>query len=326
MKKSNWRFQSTINFIHICYERKPQRQKTLAKKLHFEHARLQPFEQDITKIMDFIKEIDIQIHDNEGDEPFTALGQTFHSNLSSDLCALIILAITKQNFQMNIILRHFIEFFIVSLWIEIGSRFTGGFNYYLYSEKWKKYRRDHKFNWNQIQGRLNDIIILNGIKGKNPLSKYFQTANEYDFRFLLSLPIRKCGKGNRERNYKRFKQIRRRTQKIERKAVYKMVLSNACLICKKRKTINGYVMGIPKTEDMVRMLKQITAVSDPKFGLNIELLREVYNYLSAEFVHFATRALPDRPPPTNTIGKQQVVMWGLDGVIFRLKILNPLTN
>jgi hypothetical protein len=149
--------------------------------------------------MDFIKEIDIQIHDNEGDEPFTALGQTFHSNLSSDLRALIILAITKQNFQMNIILRHFIEFFIVSLWIEIGSRFTGGFNYYLYSEK-----------WNQIQDRLSDIIILNGIKGKNPLLKYFQTANEYDFRFLLSLPICKCGKANRERNYKRFKEIWKR--------------------------------------------------------------------------------------------------------------------
>jgi hypothetical protein len=280
--------------------------------------------------MDFIKEIDNRIHDNEGDEPFTALGQTFHSNLSSDLRALIILAITKQNFQMNIILRHFIEFFIVSMWIEIGSRYTGGFDYYLYSEKWKEYRRDQKFNWNQIQNRLNDIIILNGVRGKNPLMKYFQTANEYDFRLLLSLPVcDNCGKDNRKRNYKRFEtnlEKRRRTQKLEGKAVYKTVLSNKCLICTNRKTINGYVMGIPETEDMVRMLKLITTESDPQFGLNIELLREVYIYLSAEFVHFATRALPDRPPRATTIGNQQVVMWGLDSVIFCLKILDPLTN
>jgi hypothetical protein len=150
MKKSNWRFQSTYNFIHICREHKTRRLKSLAKNLHFDHAKLQPFEQDITKIMDFIKEIDVRIHKNEGDPPSTALGQTFHTNLSSDLRALIILAITKQNFQMNIVLRHFIEFFIVSLWIEIGSRFTAGFYYYLFSEKWKKYRKDHKFTWNQI--------------------------------------------------------------------------------------------------------------------------------------------------------------------------------
>ena len=281
--------------------------------------------------MDFIKEIDNRIHDYEGDEPFTALGQTFHSNLSSDLRAMIILAITKQNLQMNIILRHFIEFFIVSLWIEIGSRFTGGFSYYLYSEKWKEYRREHKLNWNQIQDRLNDIIILNGIRGKNPIMKYFQTANRYDFRLLLSLPICDiCGQHNRERHYTRFEtsmEKRRRTQKVERKAAaYKMVLSNACLICKKRKTIKGYVMGIPETEDMVRMLKQITTESDPQIGLNIELLRNVYIHLSAEFVHFATRALPDRPPHATTIGKQQVVMWGLEGVIFCLKILDPLAN
>ena len=280
MRKPIWRFQSTYDFIHICRERKPQRLRKLAMKIRFDYARLKPFEEDIIKIMDFIKEIDIRLHKEEVEDPFTALGQIFHYNISSDLRALIILAITKQYFQMNIILRHFIEFFIVSLWIEIGSRFTGGFDYYLESERWKKYRTEHRLTWRQIEDRLNDIIILNGIGGKNPLEKYFQTANEYDFRLLLALPICDgCAKKNPERNHEKFQtnlRTRRKTQKIEKKAIYKMVLSNACLVCKEKKTINRYVMGIPGIDDMVRMLKQITSESNKEFGVNTDLLREVY--------------------------------------------------
>jgi hypothetical protein len=101
--------------------------------------------------MDFIKEIDVRCHNSEGDPPKTALGETFHYSLSSDLRALIILAVTQQYFQMNIILRHFLEFFIVSLWIEIGSRFTGGFAYFLESEKWKTHRPKLKKNWKDLE-------------------------------------------------------------------------------------------------------------------------------------------------------------------------------
>ena len=69
----------------------------------------------IRKIMSFIQKLDERIHKYERTlQPTTVLGASFHHSLSSDLRALIILAITKQNFQMNIILRHIIEFFIVA--------------------------------------------------------------------------------------------------------------------------------------------------------------------------------------------------------------------
>lgn len=109
------RFGSTFQFIHICREGREQRIKTLAKKLHIEEMSLDANKENIHQIMDFIKKIDKRCHDLEGDPPYTALGQTFHYSLSSDLRTLIILAITEQYFQMNIVLRHFIEFFIVSL-------------------------------------------------------------------------------------------------------------------------------------------------------------------------------------------------------------------
>jgi hypothetical protein len=107
---------------------------------------------NIHEIMEYIKKIDVRCHKNEGSRPYTALRKTFHFILSSDLRTLIILAVTQQNFQLNIVLRHFIEVFIVSIWIEIGSQFTGGFEYYLDSKKWKPYwkQRKHRITWQEV--------------------------------------------------------------------------------------------------------------------------------------------------------------------------------
>jgi hypothetical protein len=247
--------ESTIDFIHICQKERRQRLRLLAEKLHFEETALNPYKQNIIEIMDFIKKMDDRIHNNEGNNPFTALGQTFHFSTSSNLRALIILAITQQYFQMNIILRHFIEFFIVSLWIEIGSQFTWGFDYYLESDKWKPYWNDskHRIAWSEIKGRLEEIKRLNKKGKKNFYETYFATAGKSDFRLLLSLPIcEQCRKDKSRIHYYRYtvnvvKRIR--THKVDRRASFKTGYAYQCHFCKQKTLIKGYVMGLLDARD-----------------------------------------------------------------------------
>jgi hypothetical protein len=97
-------------------------------------------------------------------------------------------------------------------------------------------------------------------------------------------------------------------------------------ICKEEKSIKGYVMAIPDVHDMILMLKAI--VADSEFNEGIDILEKIYGYLSAEFVHFATRALPDREPDPYEFGKQSrtIRLWGFEGVAFCLQILDLLTD
>jgi hypothetical protein len=323
--------ESTIDFIHICQKERRQRLSLLAEKLHFQETALGPYKQDITEIMDFIKKIDDRIHNNEENNPVTALGQTFHFSSSSDLRALIILAVTRQNFQMNIILRHFIEFFIVSLWIEIGSQFTGGFNYYLESDKWKQYWNDskHRITWSEIKGRLEEIKRINKKGNRNFYETYFATADESDFRLLLSLPIcEQCRKDKSTMYYRYTVSLVKRitTQKVDRKAIYKTGYAYQCHFCKQKALIKGYMMGLLDTRDMIEMTKVIAA--DQVFTTNIDTLKQIYDRLSADFVHFGTKAIPDEEPGPVSLGKnnETVSLWGFEGVLFCLKILLPLTN
>ena len=74
----------------------------------------------------------------------------------------------------------------------------------------------------------------------------------------------------------------------------------------------------------------VKAITNPKFIESIETLDQIYDYLSSEFVHFATGSLADKQPNPKEFGKVKnkvkVNLWGLEGVSFCLSILNPLTN
>ena len=141
------RSRTTYKFIHICNEDNHIRLSLLAKNLGLAVKKLEPFKVEIDWMMEFIKAMDEQVHQYESSDIGTAFGQALHISASSDLRSLIVLATNYQNFQMNIILRHFIEVFVVVLWIDIGSQFTGSFDYFLSSRMWKPYRQKHRVYW-----------------------------------------------------------------------------------------------------------------------------------------------------------------------------------
>jgi hypothetical protein len=47
----------------------------------------------------------------------------------------------------------------------------------------------------------------------------------------------------------------------------------------------------------------VKAITNPKFIESIETLDQIYDYLSSEFVHFATGSLADKQPNPKEFGK-----------------------
>lgn len=171
------KYPTTVNFIHICRDEKEQvRLNVLAKNIGFQLKTLRPYRKDILRICDFVKEIDEKLHslvaDDTENEIF--LGQTLHGHIASDLRSLIILGLSGQNYQLNIVLRHFIEVFVMTLWADIGSGFRGSYNYFLETEEWKPYRSRQRLTWDldrnfpnrSIKERLERIRLLNMIEGE----------------------------------------------------------------------------------------------------------------------------------------------------------------
>jgi hypothetical protein len=208
---------------------------------------------------------------------------------------------------------------------------------YVYLGDYNSYRDHYRYSSKEsetimrvLEKDLERIRILNRMKQKSFFKNYFQKVNQYDFRSLLSLPIsEKCRVDFQGINYKRFDlglRARRRSHKGHKKANYKTGFPYRCSICKEEKSIKGYVMAIPDVYDMILMLKAI--VADSEFNEGIDILEKIYGYLSAEFVHFATRALPDREPDPYEFGKQSrtIRLWGFEGVAFCLQILDLLTD
>jgi hypothetical protein len=240
---------------------------------------------------------------------------------------------------MNIILRHFIEVFIVSLWIDIGSQFTGGFDYFLESRKWKQHIKHYRIFWDNgknpvrsIKQRLVRIKMLNSSRGHGTrfYKNYLSDASETDLRLLLSLPICNECKVKQKKDdfkgaYSRYYITTNVTKKgkEDKKAKYKTDFHFTCNFCYKQKPTKSYAMGVPDISDMIDMLKQILA---DRFIINLGFIQKIYSYLSDEFVHFATSITPDQKPSLQEFGSgnAKAVLWGLKGVIFCLDILKPL--
>lgn len=328
-------YRTTLDFIHICAEEdRDKRISRLEKNLGVKPGSLSKHKPMLNTILDFIKEIDGNFHRLDRSAKRTPfLSNTLHSHISSDLRSMIVLALAHQNYQLNIVLRHFIECFVVTLWGDLSSGFTKAFDYLLADEEWKPYREKQRITWEprgfpnrSIKERLERIRLLNWIdrEEKEFYKYYFANATECDLIILLALPIcQKCmDKNNNQINYVQFHldpEIRK-LGKEDKHAVFRSDFGYVCYFCGRQKVTEGIAFGIPEAEDMLEMLKSII---DNSIVLNIAMLQRLYSYLSEDYVHFASTTFPDQKPQPHEVGGKPVLIWGLDGILYCIEILKP---
>lgn len=331
----------TIDFIHLCDVPKgKERLNALAENTGFNVELIEPYEKDIEKILDFIQTVDKNYHEMAEKKSFfednSFFAGTFHGHIASDLRSIILLSLSKQEYQANIILRHFIETFIWSLWADITSRFQGSFNYFLETKEWKPYKSKQQVTWDMvkyqlpnrsIKERLERIRLINFIdlKDKNFYKEYFSKASECDLILLLSLPIcEKCVKKNKgEVKFEEFDldpKIRKKGLE-DKHAVYKTDFGFVCSFCGHQILTQGYTHGIPDVPTMADML---VAIIDDPYVNDIRILQKCYNHLSEEYVHFSTTIHPDRKPKKTNIGGRKVFLYGLSGVVYCIEFLDHL--
>jgi hypothetical protein len=333
MTRTSW------SFIHICNETDHnKRLDELAKKIGFAAQVLTPYRNKLNSIMDFISELDglCHVYDDKR-HPYFLLYYTVHQHIPSDLRSLIILAATKQNYQLNIILRHFIEVFIVTLFADLTCNFKDAFYFFLYSKQWKPYRIKQRIYWEfqkdfpnrSIKNRLENIKLLNLISGnvKRFYKRYIASASYCDFRNLFSLPICKSCKNDPQykgqvKYYPYHLNIKlRKKGKEDIHSKFKTNFTYVCSFCNKSKLTSGYTIGIPNTTDMLDML---IAISPDRIRNQFKILKGFYGYLSADFVHFSTSVMMDFKPQAQDIGGKKITIWGLEGVRFCMEVLEPL--
>jgi hypothetical protein len=315
----------TVDFIHLCrLDRGKDTLEGLANNLNLDIEIIEQYEDEIEKIMDFMLIVDDITHKRDENE---FLADTFHADIASDLRSIIILSVLNQRYQANIILRHFIETFIVSIWADIISRFQDSFDYFLDTKEWKPYKSIQRVTWEfdknspnrSIKERLERIRLINMIdlEGKDFYKEYFSKACSCDLILLLSLPIcEKCmTKYKGKVNFKEFDldpKIRKKG-KEDKHAVYKTDFGFICSFCGYQKLSQGFAMGIPDVSTMADML---VAVIDDPYVNDVRILQQCYNHLSEEYVHFSTTIHPDRKPKKTNIGGRKVFLYGLNGVLY----------
>jgi hypothetical protein len=315
-----------------------ERLAALARHINIPLDSLNRFKTETEEILEFVAGIDKRLHDlTDGTKIDPFFGDTLHRHISSDLRALIVLASTDNNYQLNIILRHFVEVFVFTLWADLASQFRGSFDYILDTREWKPYRSVQRVTWDfdknfpnrSINERLERLRLINMLpeEGKAFYQKYFSSASSCDLILLLSLPIcEKCMKTRKDQvNYREFHldpQIRR-AGKEDKHAVYKTDFGFVCCFCNMQKLTQGFAWGIPEAPEMLDML---VSILEDELAVNLRMLQKVYNYLSEEFVHFSTTNHPDSKPASFDIGSKKAVFWGFESVLVCIEILKPLMN
>ena len=148
----------------------------------------------IRRILDFVSEFDIKI--DKFHDTLNFMFDSHHNTLSSDLYSIVMLFLSNQKIQMNIISRHFIETILYCLFADMLSNFYGTF-YPLFYNNRKPFRIPYRIDWkstkavNSIRGRLEDIKILNVRREAQEkfYKLYFTKASDVDIEVLFSLPI-----------------------------------------------------------------------------------------------------------------------------------------
>lgn len=334
------RYKTTNDFIHLCKEYKGQeRLSKLAENLKISERDFKLYAESIDKCCNFVSHIDTQYHKLADDEDSTAvfLGHTLHSHISSDIRAIILLTLLKQNYQSNVILRHLIEIFGITFWGDLCSGFGDSLDMFLDTDAWKPYRSTQRMTWKSnprypnrsIQERLERIRLLNMIKmrGKRFYNYYFSKASGCDLALLFFLPIcKECvDKRGNQLNWVKFhldQQLRRRG-KEDRHAVFKTDFCLICGICGRQRIATGLALGIPEPNDMFDML---AARFDGIIVNRLRDLQKLYEHLSEEYVHFSTTVHPDYKPPNYDLGYGKRSIWGLSGLEYLIDVIKPLVE
>jgi hypothetical protein len=251
---------------------------------------------------------------------------------------MIILSVTGQQNQSNLVLRHLIENMIYSIWADLISKFSMVTEYLLYPEEWKPYRSLQKIIWKpdernypqrSIRERLERIRLINFEhgQGKEFYKRYFRRANMCDILILLSLHICSSCMQESKINYIKYHipERLRKQGKEDEHAYYRTDFGYYCSFCKREKLTQGFASGIPDFENMIEMLAEAIVYED-KVSEKLRTINQVYSYLSSDFIHFSTDALPDtKPEPFNfTIGK--ITLWGFEGISFFINMVMPVMD
>jgi len=90
---------TTVDFIHLCDVPKgEERLKALAEDTGFNVEKIEPYEKDIEKILDFIQKFDNKYHVMAEEISFfeknSFFGETLHAHIASDLRSIILLSIS----------------------------------------------------------------------------------------------------------------------------------------------------------------------------------------------------------------------------------------
>jgi len=112
-----------INFINIAHKEGKERREAFLDYLSITAWKCNSHWKDITKILDFVRDLDTKIDPYPADSVFML--ESFHNTLASDLFTMVLLFLTNQKIQMNIILRHFIETAFYCLFADYISNFSG---------------------------------------------------------------------------------------------------------------------------------------------------------------------------------------------------------
>src|SRR3990172_5672127 len=273
------KYKTTVDFIHVCSDFDGRRLEELANNLGLTVDSLEPHGPHVVEIAQFVRNLDEQYHNFEpkAKEPETFLGATLHSHIASDLRAAIVLILSRHNYQANIILRHLLESFVMTLWGDVGSNFKGSFAYLLETKECKPYRSEQRVTWGfdkrlpnrSIKERLERILLLNFLEktGRDFYGEYLANASSCDLILVLSLPL--CADCIRSRkgkvNYQEFHLDTRirKTGKEDEHAVYRTDFGFICSFCGKQKLSEGFAYGIPEPTDMLDML---VAISEDKIA------------------------------------------------------------
>lgn len=149
---------------------------------------------------------------------------------------------------------------------------------------------------------------------------------------LLSLPICSSCMDPTKMNGPKINYIKdltpRRIRKLgkeDKHAHYKTDFGYYCSFCKRQKLTQGFALGVPDFENMIDMLAE-AIVNDDKISEKIRTINQVYSYLSSDFVHFSTDALPDTKPEPFNSTNGNVVLWGFEGISFFISIVRPIMD
>lgn len=123
------KYKTTADFIRICKDfANSEETAPLAKNIGLPGKVLTHSKSKLKKVASFIGYLDANNHKfSQRSQPF--LTTTLHGHIARDFRSIMILIMREQNYQANIVTRHLIETFVMTLWGDLAAGFRDAFDY-----------------------------------------------------------------------------------------------------------------------------------------------------------------------------------------------------